>query len=258
MNPIRRSVERFSRGKTFWRKLPRPFSQAHILVTPDAALSLMKPGSAWADAELLLVVSQYVNAGDVVWDIGANVGILAAASAVRSGAKGAVLCIEPDIFLAGMLRRTAAKLSSDCAKVNVLPVAISATSGVATFYIAERGRASNALAEAGGRSQMGGVRESILVPTTSLDSLLDISRPQFIKIDVEGAEEIVLSGASKVLNEVRPIIHIEVGKAHTAEVTDRFHAASYRLFDPKMPVREQKPLSQCIHNTLAMPAEKVA
>ena len=218
----------------------------------------MRPGGAWADAELLLVVSQYVNAGDVVWDIGANVGILAAASAVRSGAKGTVLCIEPDIFLAGMIRRTAAKLSPNCAKVSVLPVAISATSGVATFHIAERGRASNALAEAGGRSQMGGIRESVLVPTISLDSLLDISRPQFIKIDVEGAEAIVLSGASKVLNEIRPIIHIEVGKAHSAQVTDRFHAASYQLFDPNLPIREQKPLSQCVHNTLAIPVEKIA
>ncbi len=59
---------------------------------------------------------------------------------------------------------------------------------------------------------MGGVRYTQYVPTLTLDSLLhSFSPPQLIKIDVEGAEELVLQGATKVLTVCRPSVYLEVG-----------------------------------------------
>jgi hypothetical protein len=106
---------------------------------------------------------------------------------------------------------------------------------------------------------MGGVRESVQVPAFSLDDLLGISpRPKFLKIDVEGAEAMVLSGASRLLNDIRPIIHIEVGKDNSDQVTNQLHVASYQIFHPRIPVHGQKPLDSSPFSTLAVPTEQIS
>jgi hypothetical protein len=103
--------------------------------------------------------------------------------------------------------------------------------GVATFLIASRGRASNSLEVAGGgRSQSGGVREKVTVPTLTLDTLLDyFSYSTFLKIDVEGAEAFVLKGAKRLLSEIRPTIYIEVGSEQVKEVTKILIESDYAL-----------------------------
>ena len=57
----------------------------------------------------------------------------------------------------------------------------------------------------------------IEVQTVSLDSLVasGIQAPDFIKIDVEGAEEFVLEGAQHILKEYRPYLMIEI---HSPEI----------------------------------------
>jgi FkbM family methyltransferase len=260
MHPrIRRLLERVARGKTIWRRLPVPFSKARVLVTPDAALSYLRTGDDWCDRELLDTVARQVRTGDVVWDVGANVGVFGAAAAVKSGAAGSVLCVEPDTMLAQLIRATSSRLPDGCAKLEVLAAAVADQSGVAEFHIAERGRASNALAAHSGQSQAGGVRERQLVPVVTLDHLLDVSRPpDFVKIDVEGAESVILAGASRLLEAVRPSIYIEVRTHNAATVTGYFERASYVLFDPAKPIAGQAPLPACQWNTLAIAAEKVS
>ncbi|MCX5660838.1 MAG: FkbM family methyltransferase [Planctomycetota bacterium] len=255
MKHLRTLVERMSRGRSFWRRLPAPFAAARVLVTPDAALSYLKPGDAWCDPELLRVVSQCVKAGDTVWDIGANVGVFGAAAAVAAGANGSVLCIEPDLVLAQLIRKTASKLPPGCARLEVLATAVAERPGVAAFNVAERGRASNALEEfAGVRSQGGSVRERQLVPVVSMDDLLGVSAsPAVVKIDVEGAESVIFKGAARVLREVRPLIYVEVGDGQRAVVTQQLRDASYELFDPSKPLEGQSPLPECRWNTLAIP-----
>lgn len=255
MRQIRTLVERMSRGRSFWRRLPAPFSAARVLVTPDAALSYLKIGDAWCDPELLQVVNQFVKPGNTVWDIGANVGVFGAAAAVAAGTSGTVVCIEPDLVLAQLIRTTASKLPPGCAKLEVLATAVAETPGVAAFNVAERGRASNALEEFSGvRSQAGSVRERQLVPVVSMDDLLGVSpSPSVVKIDVEGAESVIFKGASRVLREVRPLIYVEVGETQNAVVTRQLLDASYELFDPSKPLAGQSPLHECLWNTLAIP-----
>jgi FkbM family methyltransferase len=223
-------------------------------VSPDAQLKYLKPGDEAFDADLLRVVDAHVREDSIVWDIGANVGVFAFAAA-SIARKGSTLAVEADLWLAQLMRRSLRLESNQGLQLAVLPSAISDRNGVATFMIAQRGRASNALESAGGRSQMGGIRERLTVPTITLDTLLNFfGAPTFVKIDVEGAEEMVLRGAERLLREVRPTIYIEVGKEQCDAVTELLIANGYSLFaGPSSGAAAATPLQSCVDNTLAVP-----
>lgn len=258
MGNLRRMVERFSRERTHKRRLPATFGQTPIIVSPDAALRYYKPGSAAFDAELLRFAEEFVTPGATVWDLGANVGAFTFAAAYRAGAEGKVVGIEADSWLVSILNKSARLPQNQSLPVEILAAAITDHIGIVRFHIAARGRASNALADAGGRSQMGGTRHSVLVTGVTMDSLLEISDPpSVVKIDVEGAECMALRGAAQVLREARPTFYIEVGESQNGEVTSIFRDANYVLFDGDIPAQDRTPLDHCTANTLAIPNERV-
>jgi FkbM family methyltransferase len=257
MSFLRKLAERASRGRTFQRRLPATLGRRPVVVSPDAALRYLSPTGYAFESALLDVALEWVRPGDVVWDIGSNLGVFAIAAGHLAGAKGKVVAVEADTWLASVIRRTCRLPENRDLAVEVLPVAVSASAGVARFAIAERGRASNSLADVGGRSTIGGVRETQLVPTLPLDALIEVAgSPQVIKIDVEGAEVLALAGAGRVLKESRPVIYIEVGSENTAEVTRILQDAGYTLFDPQRPAAERVALDSCTFNTLAIPGER--
>ena len=245
---IRRLAELLARGRQFRRRVRVAGRLAPIWVSPDAQLKYLKPGERAFDRDLLELAEQRLGPDDVVWDVGANIGSFSVAAATVA-VSGEVIAIEADIWLAQLLRRTAAEPFFD-GRIKVVPCAVAEGPGVARFVIAARGRASNALEASGGRSQMGGVREVVLVPTLSLDTLLEtLPAPSFVKIDVEGAELAVLQGAARLLREVRPSIYIEVDQRFAVEVMALFAAANYIALDPRSGAR----LERCLENTLFEP-----
>jgi FkbM family methyltransferase len=57
-------------------------------------------------------------------------------------------------------------------------------------------------------------------------------RPDFIKIDVEGAEANVLKGAQQLLTDVKPMMVLELHSSQTAEeVGEILSAMGYRIYD---------------------------
>jgi FkbM family methyltransferase len=248
--PMRDAIERLSRGVAFRRRLPDDLGGARIYVSPDAGLKfwLQRPGSIAAD--LHDIVRRFVQPGMVVWDIGANVGLFAFAAAARAGANGAVIAVEADAWLACLLRRSAAALPFDHAGVDVVCAAAADRSGLSGFFVAARGRASNAL-EGFGETQMGGVRERQVVAVLPLDALLERfpRPPHVLKIDVEGAEVLVLRGATEVLRE-RPVLAIEVAARNADEVTELLLGLGYALYDTDDDCRA---VNRATDNTLALP-----
>jgi len=249
MITARRLLERISRNRTFKRLLPPDFGRAALYVSPDSQLKYLKPGIAGFDASLLENVKRLVRPGMNVWDIGANVGVFAFGSAGR-GAK--VLAVEADPWLAQLLRSSVSLPENAKSSVKVVCAAAADKCGIADLLIAARGRASNALSSAGGNENMGGVREAISVPTLTLDVLLqDSNTPELIKVDVEGAESMVLVGAEEILSNIRPTWLIEVNKQNVEYVTDVFHFHKYQLFDAD--VSPGNVLKKAAFNTLAIP-----
>jgi FkbM family methyltransferase len=223
-------VERATRGWVLKRTMQTADGPAPILVSPDAQLKYLKPGTAGLDSDLVGLAGSFVQPGDVVWDVGANIGTFTFAAAMRRPRQ--VLAIEADPWLADLLRRTARLPTYRGVDIQILCAAAGATDGVAHFLIAMRGRASNALEDSGGRSQMGGVRERLTVPVLSLATVADRRPPpDVIKIDVEGAEVAVLEGAAPLLDNAKPLIYCEVGAEQFAAVAALANARSYALHD---------------------------
>ncbi|MHB8319623.1 MAG: FkbM family methyltransferase [Acidimicrobiales bacterium] len=99
-----------------------------------------------------------------------------------------------------------------------------------TFNIAKRSRSTNHL-EGFGSTQTGGIRSNVTVPTMRLDNICN-SRPppDFLTIDIEGAELEVLRGAQRLLR-IGPTILIEVGSVHSLPIRPYSTLASTSLQD---------------------------
>lgn len=249
----RRVAEIVSRTVVMKRTLSRRFGGASFFVSPGAALSFWRPRLEDVDTALLGMALELVHPGDVVWDIGANVGLFAFSAAGLAGPNGRVLAVEPDPWLVKLLHRSSGLRNEHLAHVDVLSVAVAEDAGVCRFNIAERGRAANYL-DGAGTTQAGGVRDSILIPTIACDSLLrHFAAPSVVKIDVEGTEHRVIAGASRLLHEIRPRILCEVSPNNVSFVTTAFHGAGYVLYDADSLQRERPPVTHAVWNTLALP-----
>jgi len=217
------------------RHLPREFTSAPIFVSPGSALGYWRRDISRVDPFLLSMVRELVRPEMSVWDIGANVGLFSFAAA-SLGAQ--VVAVEADPWLANLMNRSALlnKLP-----VTVLPVAVSDRHGVSKLYLSDDGRASNSLSGSG-RAQT--------IVTVTLDWMLDyFPAPEVLKIDVEGLEYAVLSGARKVFQS-RPLIFCEVTEHHDL-VGELLRGAEYEFYAAR--TNERQPLRRPSRDTLAVP-----
>lgn len=256
MNLLRRSVEYISRKLVFKRTLPFPFDKTKIYTTPDSALKYLKIGKAGFDQDLLMIVERYVGVNDVIWDIGANVGLFGFAASQKNGGKHNIYLVEPDVKLANIISKSI-KENSD-RSVDLLVAAIADEVGITKLKIAERGRSSNFINLVEGRTMSGGVRSSYYIPMLTLDYLSEkLKKPDFIKIDVEGAELLVLKGGAKLLNDIKPTIYCEVGNNVAKEVLSLMQQHGYEIYDPNRKITDNNKLNECLYNSLFIHKSKV-
>lgn len=255
----RTALERLSRDRVVRRRLPPELGGAALLVSPDAAMKLWRRDLRRVDPLLFRMARELVAPGATVWDVGANVGLFAAAAAFLAGPAGRVLAVEADEWLADLLRRSARALPPGQAPIEVLSAAAGGALGVADFVLASRGRAASHLASVPGSTQAGGVRGVRKVVTVTLDWLLDwFPAPDVLKLDVEGAELDCLHGAAAILARRRTTLLCEVGAASAAPVARLLAAAGYTLYDASLPPGERRPVTEPPWNTLAVPAGRPA
>ncbi|HEU4662450.1 MAG TPA: FkbM family methyltransferase [Dokdonella sp.] len=242
------------------RRMPASAGHGWLVVSAKVGglKYLLKPADLW-DPELVRIAGCLVSEGDVVWDVGSNVGLFAKAASERAGARGRVVALEADEDAAALLLRTAHLAAPRCAPITVVATAVGRRCGVASFAIARRARAANAI-EGFGSTQTGGTREVREVPSTTLDALIErFGAPDVVKIDVEGAEMEVLDGASRLLAEIRPAIYCEVCSATRSAVSRLLHAHSYAMWDGEdFSQADGLGIALAAGNTVAIPLEKRA
>lgn len=146
-----------------------------------------------------------VRPGDCVLDVGANVGYFTLVAALLAGPAGEVHAFEPS-------PQVLPQLQSNAALNPQLPIVVHAQAvvdrcGTTSFHTAP--------AERTGYSSIRPLDPecgtALTVPTVSLDSVLpSLPSVRLVKIDVEGAETLVLQGMVQLIARDQPFIITEI------------------------------------------------
>ncbi|MBE9028907.1 FkbM family methyltransferase [filamentous cyanobacterium LEGE 11480] len=186
---------------------------------------------------------QHIDVQKDIIDIGANIGFYSVLFAKKVAAGQRVLAVEPT--------KNAFERLTKNLELNEV------TSQVITY----NGVASNAMGEfeintIPGKEEYSslGVMEhpsivqeeyiSYKVPSSTLDALVDEHKlnPGFVKIDVEGAEHLVLQGADTLLSKHRPVILSEITNdllkkngASAQIIVDLIRSYNYKIVNPMFP-----------------------
>jgi len=161
-----------------------------------------------------LVIWSLLRSGDVFVDVGANFGYLSCVAAQAVGKAGLVISLEPN--------RQAFNELLGRGLVNVFPFnfAVGDTCGENLSVVRPFYRQSTGSFCVSGRG----------VQSVTLDYVYEkFKRPliRFIKVDTEGMELAVLSGARRLLEERRPYVLLELEKRHA----DRYGYRTDEVFD---------------------------
>lgn len=181
-------------------------------------------------------LDQVQGQGDAV-DVGANVGLYTVLCARLLGDRGRVLSVEPAPAALSLLQTNIAR--NRLSNVTVFAGAVSDQAGSATLHVPP---GNEEYASLGGVTHPSAPQASsrAAVPTETLDALVrrDGLRPCFVKIDTEGAEGLVLGGATEVLQQHRPILLCELDdrllpnlSCTSIAVRQLLRRHGYRVFD---------------------------
>jgi FkbM family methyltransferase len=187
---------------------------------------VLRPEAAAHRRRVRTFFGQFVNAGDLVFDIGANDGRYTGVY-LELGAR--VVAVEPNPALAKMLHERY--------RLDIEEVAVGADPGSAELYLGEVDILSTLSTEwmdIARRNQLSNQwsGETLTVAVSTLDLLIERHGvPRYVKIDVEGFEPEVLRGLSQAI----PVVSFEVqGPApHMAvqcvEILDRLAPYTYSV-----------------------------
>lgn len=168
----------------------------------------------WAENELAFMKA-LIRPGATVVDVGAYIGTHTLAFARFVGLKGRVISIEPQDESFALLQRNVsanrltnvqmehAAAADHVGTLNASPVHITAKE---SFGSAALQRFDVTLASI--PSGQNGKQELISVRVLSIDSL-KLSSCALMKIDVEGFEDLVISGAEQTIKRLSPVIYAE-------------------------------------------------
>lgn len=200
-----------------------------IVANPLLHGSLFANGEFGYERNVVTVLEELVSEGDVVYDLGANIGLFSLLASTCVGRSGRVYAFEPETNNIECFRK--ALEINRVENITLLALAIAERDGVMAFD--RRGGAFSGRLVTG--SEPGRGRRST-VEVRTLDSLVSRQHcrpPSFCKIDVEGGEGAVLLGAREILRKYRPMLLVEMhrdnpdGVRTAYQVLDEF---GYDLF----------------------------
>jgi FkbM family methyltransferase len=187
-----------------------------------------REGVAWYDQVELSDLSYcralgMVRCGDTVFDCGANQGLTSLVSSLCVGSEGRVVSFEPFPLNAELIRINC--LLNGMTNIEVVQ------QGVADYI----GEVMTSLVTQSIYPARFDADDAIRVSITRLDEYAGL-RPDFIKIDIEGAELLCLRGATRILSKA-PAVCLEfhpdmIGKfgALPAELFEMLTADTYRIY----------------------------
>jgi len=146
----------------------------------------------------------HVEAGDIVFDVGAYFGFFSY-YAIQKSAKE-VYAFEPNPYVFEILKKHA-EMWSD--KIKPYQLALSEKNGEADLFISEELGAASTMLENREKSilKFHKYNKKVKVKTMTLDSFVkeyNVERVDFIRIDAEGSEREIIKGAKETIKRFKP------------------------------------------------------
>ena len=197
-------------GKRMW--LVSHYLRARTLILRNAIRR-----NVWIADGLNVLMSLAIEPGDIVFDIGANVGWRTERAAWLTGKNGKVHSFEPSPTTCKNLRRRLVCMGLSNVVVN--EVALGAEPGAATLYeYAENYGGSSSLRTGAAPGQHLTAETSVEIKT--LDDYVKqnlITNVRLVKMDIQGSEIDVLRGARSFLTASNPpILYVEIEQVANA------------------------------------------
>jgi FkbM family methyltransferase len=161
------------------------------------------------EQEEIRFVRRMLKSGDSAIDVGGHVGFFTMHMAAAVGPEGQVYAFEPFDANADLLERSIGE-NGFTNRIRFQRAAVGAASGTATLtFPVETLNSGGAYLLREGTAPLAGNQKKT-VPVVALDAL-ELRRPvRVIKMDVEGAEPLVVKGAERLLRTDRPVILSEL------------------------------------------------
>lgn len=183
------------------------------------------------EPQLSRAIRSLLRPGDTFFDIGANEGYFSVLASAAVKSEGRVFLVEPQKRLEPVIKKNLALNS--CGNVRIVSAAFSDRSGTADLNLSPSVRSGNTSFH-----KRSWFTKKVSVPATTLDEHVSanaVRRIRLVKIDCEGAEFLVLSGAKKTLKErVAEMISVDyhpqiVGEAGIGKIDALLRANGYLL-----------------------------
>jgi FkbM family methyltransferase len=250
------------------RKLnPGTISIKHHYTKNRFSLDAFKHKGYWyhgknRERETIELFENLIENGTTVIEVGGHIGYMSLLYSHLVGDTGSVIVFEPGTNNLPYLKKNIEQ--NERQNIELVEAAISNANGFTTFYLEELTGQNNSLLanyeHTKINSQNANVEANAIpieVRTYQLDSyLLDKQVcPNFIKIDIEGAEHMALLGMQTTLSICKPMMMIEVTVENT-KVFDLLTSYGYILFD-----EHRKPIAknqEYWSNTFCLHVEKHA
>jgi FkbM family methyltransferase len=159
------------------------------------------------EPEIVHLLLKLTRAETTIFDVGANLGLMALPM-LQACRTCRVVSFEPSPNSLRFLRQTV-EACTHRSRWSIVEKALSDVEGQSEFFLAAT---TNSMFDGLRSQERTGHQTSVTVPVSTLDKeWRELGRPtvSVIKIDVEGAEGLVLKGARELLKEMTPALVIE-------------------------------------------------
>lgn len=203
-----------------WTRIQHgPLTGRELLIAPQLGGAWREMAEGTYDHHLFEQLEPHACSGSVFWDVGTHFGYHSLSFAALAGPSGEVRGFEPNPANRDRLTLNLGRNPDLASRISIHAVAVADKPGELNLVFSEQIEQGDSSC-----SYLAGVvppREEgyytgfkrQTVPVEKLDSFIErpgIRAPNIIKIDVEGAEGLVLDGARKILRQHRPLILMEV------------------------------------------------
>lgn len=214
------------------------YDRADIYLSVESWIEYEKrTQSCSKEPETIQWIHEHIKAGDVVFDIGANIGAYSLVIDKHLNGNGRVYAFEPSFSTFAQLSRNVA-LNDASRTVYPMYIALSDTTGIQFFNYSsiETGTALHALSatsEGGAEGSFNAVHRQPILGYTMDDfiKVFDIPNPNHVKLDVDGIEYAILSGAKDVLSSAgmkTVIVETEETRDGSDKITTLLESLGYR------------------------------